>query len=672
MIYSDVLKGGSSGKCVESGDADSLLVKCITHEEEPIMPPKGPKLEDAEIDLIRKWVAGGLLENSKSKRIKKASNDIAMTMPAILKGQVILPKHLSIKPFIVTKKANAITAMAQSPYSPLLAVGGYKQVLLYNTDTMTLSGILPFDEGQIYDVKFSRDGSIIMAAGGINGKSGNVVLWNVKSGKRLTALSPDFDTTLTADISSDRKYLVTGSSDKLVKIFSLQTGEVLHNIKQHSEWITNVSVSPDGVLVASGDRNGHIYVWEIESGQKLYTMMQHKQAITALTWRADSNLLASSSEDGEIVVWNIYNGRQSKRFKAHNGGVTDLFYSSKGELVSTGRDRYTRLYDAKYKQTKNTKTNSLLPLKVIADSDVQNILYADWQGKVHRWNLKANKVDRTLEANPKNITNAIQSFQQDIENLNNEIASDKKELAKLQNTINSFDTYRKLPSKIKADINSNQKNLNAKQQELGKIKDTKLKANLTKVVDGLKKDVADLKKKLKATEDDIRKRGKHIADTKKKISSVAKLIKAKELDTKALQLSIQRYHAEKINATRHELISKLETLQLDVDSAKYVEEDIKLQMSSNNSEREKLIKLADAIEKEMTEDEALDLLIERHDKIISLAKRNEELLTETTKNAQELPGKKKTLEELKKKEKELYKEYLSQLPKELSIEQVKK
>ena len=117
---------------------------------------------------------------------------------------------------------------------------------------MDLAGVLPYEEGQIYDVKFSRDGSIVLAAGGINGKTGNVVLWNVKSGKRLTELSPDFDTTLTADMSSDRKYLATGSSDKLAKIFS-SNGDLIHSIKQHSEWVTNVSISPDGVLVASGD-----------------------------------------------------------------------------------------------------------------------------------------------------------------------------------------------------------------------------------------------------------------------------------------------------------------------------------------------------------------------------------------------------------------------------------
>ena len=104
MIYSDVLKGGSSGKCVESGDADSLLVKCVTHEEEPIMPPKGPKLSNKEIDLIRQWVARGLLENTKSKRVKSANNNVAMAMPAIPKGQVIMPEYLNIEPFIKTKR----------------------------------------------------------------------------------------------------------------------------------------------------------------------------------------------------------------------------------------------------------------------------------------------------------------------------------------------------------------------------------------------------------------------------------------------------------------------------------------------------------------------------------------------------------------------------------------
>src|SRR5690242_9295496 len=39
--FSGLLKGGGSGSAANSGDPDgSKLVKAITHEEEPFMPPK--------------------------------------------------------------------------------------------------------------------------------------------------------------------------------------------------------------------------------------------------------------------------------------------------------------------------------------------------------------------------------------------------------------------------------------------------------------------------------------------------------------------------------------------------------------------------------------------------------------------------------------------------------
>ena len=66
MIYSDVLKGGSSGKCVESGDVDSLLVKCVAKKKNRSCLQKA-KLSDKEIDLID----NGLPVNAKIPRVKE-------------------------------------------------------------------------------------------------------------------------------------------------------------------------------------------------------------------------------------------------------------------------------------------------------------------------------------------------------------------------------------------------------------------------------------------------------------------------------------------------------------------------------------------------------------------------------------------------------------------------
>ena len=44
----------------------------MAHIEEPKMPPKQDKLPEAKLDMIKKWILGGALENSGSvAKVKK-------------------------------------------------------------------------------------------------------------------------------------------------------------------------------------------------------------------------------------------------------------------------------------------------------------------------------------------------------------------------------------------------------------------------------------------------------------------------------------------------------------------------------------------------------------------------------------------------------------------------
>src|SRR5437868_11139385 len=71
--YQGALKGSGSGVVLLSGNPEgSKLWKAVTHSEEPFMPPNRPKLADKELDLLKKWIAGGLLENAGAKAIAAA------------------------------------------------------------------------------------------------------------------------------------------------------------------------------------------------------------------------------------------------------------------------------------------------------------------------------------------------------------------------------------------------------------------------------------------------------------------------------------------------------------------------------------------------------------------------------------------------------------------------
>src|SRR6516162_7293874 len=251
--FPDLMQGGASGAVVKPGDPDgSRLFLLMAHKAEPAMPPKAPKLEQAKLDVVQRWIAEGALENAGSKAVVvKPSTDIGLA--SILRGKPAVPpmptKSLPLDPVLKTARANPITALASSPWAPLVALGGQKQVLLYNSDTLDLLGVLPFPEGVPHVLKFSRNGSLLLAGGGHAGKSGRVVVWNVTTGERVFAVGEELDAVLTADLSADQTQIVLGGPSKMIHVYSTRDGKLLQEIKKHTDWVTAAEFSPDGVLL---------------------------------------------------------------------------------------------------------------------------------------------------------------------------------------------------------------------------------------------------------------------------------------------------------------------------------------------------------------------------------------------------------------------------------------
>lgn len=356
--YEATLKGGSSGEILKAGAPDtSLLYMTVTHHEDAeAMPPKKPKLENEKIALFREWILGGLLENEGGEsKLRKIEFNVAAgssDKPAVLPmpGQLPGAKNAS--------KIPVIQAMASSPWAPLLAVGGHAEVLLYKTDkeSKKLLGALPFDEGVIYDLKFSKNGSILIASGGVGAKSGKVVLYDLIKGVKITSLADEQDVILAADISADHKYLAIGTPFRMIKIFDVKSGRMLHRIKKHTDWVTAVSFSPKGDQFATGDRNGGIHIWEAGLGGIVLSLSDHKKKINSLVWRADAQMLASASEDGKFILWDMKDGWPAKVVDAHvkksevrytkTTGVLSLDWNRNGKLVTVGRDKTVKLWNA--------------------------------------------------------------------------------------------------------------------------------------------------------------------------------------------------------------------------------------------------------------------------------------------------------------------------------------
>src|SRR5687768_2748750 len=250
--YAKVMAGGSSGEVILTGDVEnSRLYALVSHKEKPEMPPMQDKLAQAKIDLIGKWIEQGSPENAGSKVAAPKKKNPALMSGSVAgkpEGPAAMPEGLLKQPVVYTPRAGATTALAASPWAPLVAVAGQKQISLYNTDTLQLLGVLPFPEGIPYVLRFSRSGTVLLAGGGRGGHSGSVVLFDVKTGKRIAKIGEELDAVLAADISNDHSMVALGGPSKIVRIFSTESGEQLFEIKKHTDWIYSVQFSPDGVL----------------------------------------------------------------------------------------------------------------------------------------------------------------------------------------------------------------------------------------------------------------------------------------------------------------------------------------------------------------------------------------------------------------------------------------
>ena len=406
--FSTALKGSSGGKIVEAGDVGSPLIVAVQQTGEKKMPPEGDKLSSDQIAVLKQWIEGGLLENKSSAARKPSKPKFETTQqsdPAAKPaGPPPMPEHLLLEPPVITSRPPSIHAIATSPWAPLLAITGEHQILLHHTESLELVGILPFAEGQPISLEFTPDGRYLIVGGGVQGKSGVTVTFDITTGARLLTVAKEFDTILAADIRPGFDIVATGGPSRLLKIWNTETGSLIKSIKKHTDWITALDFSADGVLLASGDRNGGVWVWESETGNEFQTLRGHQAAITATVFRADSNLLATASEDGTVRFWEMNGGSEVKKNDAHPGGVTAFAFALDGSSVTAGRDMKAKFWKPDFSHARDLVQNlPALPTSVALDSEGKRAFIADAQGTVRVYQTADAKAVGEIKANPPSI-----------------------------------------------------------------------------------------------------------------------------------------------------------------------------------------------------------------------------------------------------------------------------
>ncbi len=210
----------------------------------------------------------------------------------------------------------------------------------------TLSGHSSF----VNSLAISPDGKIL--ASGSWDKT--IKIWNLETGEFIGTLTGHSDRVNSVAISGDGKMLASGSSDETIKFWNLHSGELLFTFPGHSMEVNSVAISPNGqVIASSGGADNTIKLWNLRTGELLRTFRGHSDNVNAVVFSPDGKILASGSSDATSKVWDVESGKLLRTLSGLNVGVNSVAIGSDGQILASVSNDYTI-------KLRNLHTGSLL------------------------------------------------------------------------------------------------------------------------------------------------------------------------------------------------------------------------------------------------------------------------------------------------------------------------
>src|SRR5215813_13791842 len=89
----------------------------------------------------------------------------------------------------------------------------------------------------------------------------------------------------------------------------------------------SVTWSPDSRMIATGSDDSNIRLWDIESGELVRTLEGHQNAVWSVAWSGDGQWLASGASDRTVRVWEASSGQLVHTLEGHQGTVGSVAWS---------------------------------------------------------------------------------------------------------------------------------------------------------------------------------------------------------------------------------------------------------------------------------------------------------------------------------------------------------
>ena len=272
-----MMQGGESGDAAivpGNPDASYLMKEIALVDGKAEMPKNLPPLKPEEIDVIRRWIAAG----------------------AVMDGVDTGPRYSNEQPPQYSGPPN-IVGMNFSADGTKLAVTGFHEVLVFNTQDWSRANRLIGLNPRLESVRFSPDGKWLAVAAGEPGVSGELQIWNTQSNALERSVAFGGDTLFGLSWSHDSALIAFGMTDNSIRAVDLEGKQRLFQ-RAHDDWPRATVFTVDSKHLLSVSRDMTVKLTEVETER----FIDNVTSITPGALRGGTQAIARHPQRNEILV----------------------------------------------------------------------------------------------------------------------------------------------------------------------------------------------------------------------------------------------------------------------------------------------------------------------------------------------------------------------------------